>query len=122
MQEQTELSDKPNEPKVSDSAGYHFEESWNHLSWKGPLKAIWSNSPTMNRDTFSYIRLLRALLSLSLNVSRDGASMASLTVKNFFLLYCLNLPCSTLKLFHLILSQQTLLESVPFFLTAPFRY
>ena len=32
----------------------------------------------MNRDTYSYIRLLRALSSLTLSVSRDGASTASL--------------------------------------------
>ena len=34
-------------------------ESWNHLSWKGPLKATWSNSPAINRDTYSSIRVLR---------------------------------------------------------------
>jgi len=40
VQEQTELSDKPNEPKVSDSAGYHFVESNNRLSWRGPSQVI----------------------------------------------------------------------------------
>lgn len=30
-------------------------ESYNHLSWKGPLKVIWSNSPVMK---FNEIRLL----------------------------------------------------------------
>ena len=25
------------------------------MSWKGPLKAIWSNSPAVNRDTYSLI-------------------------------------------------------------------
>ena len=29
----------------------NFIVSWNHLSWKGPLKVIWSNSPAMSRDT-----------------------------------------------------------------------
>ena len=28
----------------------------NHLVWMGPLSAIWSNSPAMNRGTYSYIR------------------------------------------------------------------
>jgi len=37
-----------------------IELSQNHLSWKEPLKAIWSNSPAMNRDTHSSIRVLRA--------------------------------------------------------------
>ena len=30
-------------------------ESWNCLSWKGPLKAIWANSPATNRETYSPI-------------------------------------------------------------------
>jgi len=34
--------------------------SWNHLSWKGTLKAIWSNSPAMSRGTHSLIQELRA--------------------------------------------------------------
>jgi len=42
------------------------------LSWKESLKVIWSNSTAMNTDTYSYIRLLRALPSLTLGVSRDG--------------------------------------------------
>ena len=35
-----------------------IELSQNHLSWKEPLKAIWSNSPAMNRDPYSSIRCL----------------------------------------------------------------
>jgi len=49
-----------------------------HLDQKGPLKVIWSNCPAMNRDTYSYIRFLRVPSSLTLNVSRDRASTASL--------------------------------------------
>jgi len=36
------------------------EESLNRLSWRRPLKAIWSNSPAASRDTRSSIRVLRA--------------------------------------------------------------
>ena len=32
----------------------------------------------MNRDTYSYIRVLRALSNLALSVSRDGAAATSL--------------------------------------------
>jgi len=31
-------------------------DSCNHLSWKGLLKAIWTNSPALNRDTYNSIR------------------------------------------------------------------
>jgi len=48
------------------------------LSWKGPLKDIKSNFPAMNRDTYSSIRVLRALPSLALNVYKDRASTNSL--------------------------------------------
>ena len=33
-----------------------IKSSYNCLSWKGPLKAIWSHSPALNRDTDSSIR------------------------------------------------------------------
>jgi len=45
---------------------------------KEPSKVTWSNSPEMNRDTYSSISLLRALSSLILNVSMDGAPTTSL--------------------------------------------
>lgn len=32
-----------------------IESSWNHLTWKGPLKAIQSNSPATNRDAYRQI-------------------------------------------------------------------
>ena len=48
-----------------------FTESWNHLNWKGPLKVIQFNSPAVNRDTYSYIRVLRVPSSLTLSFSRD---------------------------------------------------
>lgn len=67
------------------------------LSWKGLLEAICSNPPAVNRGTYSYISLLRALSNLAVNVSLvDGASTASLDnlcqcftaliVINFFLI------------------------------------
>ena len=108
-------------------------ESHNLLNWKGPLKITWSNSPEMNKDTHSSIRLLRASSSLTLSVSRDGASIAPLgnlfhclttpIVNFFFLLSSLNLPSFSLKVFILVLSQQTLLKDLsPYFLQFPFRY
>ena len=82
--------------------GHLIMESYNCLSWKCHLKVILSNSPAMNRDTYSYVRLLRALSSLTSSISRDGASTSSpgnlcqcfttLIVKNFFLISNLNLP------------------------------
>ena len=95
-----------------------------------PLKAIWSKSPTMNREIYSYIRVLRTLSSLTLNVSSDKASTTSLSNlcqcltnligKNFFLTSSLNLPSLSLKQLPFVLSQQTLLESLPsFFRIAP---
>ena len=58
------------------------------------------NSHAMNRDSYSYIMLLRGLSSLTLNASIDEASTASLgnllqclttlTVKNVFLIPNLN--------------------------------
>lgn len=49
-----------------------FTESWNdkNLSWKGPLKAIESGCPAVNRD--SYIRLLRVSFS---NLSEKSTGM-----------------------------------------------
>lgn len=47
-------------------------ESQNSLGWKGPLKVIESNTPAKSRDTFLYIRLLRVLTNLTLNLSRHG--------------------------------------------------
>jgi len=97
-------------------------ESQNSWGWKGPLKVIYFNPPTMSRDIYHYIRLLRALSNLTLNVSRDGASTTSLgnpfqcfntlMVKNLFLISTLNLPSFSLKPVALVLSQQALLKSL----------
>jgi len=43
---------------------------------KKTLEDSWSNSPAMNRDTYSDIRVLRAPSSLTLSVSRNRASTA----------------------------------------------
>ena len=73
------------------------------------------------KDTYSYIRLLKALSSLTLNVSRNGASSSTLgnlcqcltiIVKNFLFIYDLNLPSFSLKPFPFVLSQQTLSEGL----------
>ena len=76
----------------------------------------------MSRDACSYIRLLRAPSSLTLSISKDGASTASLgnlcqclttlTVKNFFLISNLILPFFLGKPFPLVLSPETLLKSL----------
>ena len=62
------------------------------MSWKGHLKVIQSNSPAMNRDTYSSERLLRALSSLTLNVSKDGASTTSPAMQNTLHHWALILP------------------------------
>ena len=59
----------------------------------------------MNRDTYSYIRVLRAWPTVTINVSRDGAPTTSLgnlfqclttlAVKTFLLTSNLNLPSSS---------------------------
>ena len=78
----------------------------------------------MNRDTHSYIRLLRASFSLTLNISRDGASITILAIlfqclitlivkkKKIFLISNLNLPSVILKPFPLVLSQETVLKNL----------
>ena len=65
------------------------------MIWKGPLKIIYFNSPAMNRDIYSSIRLLKVPYSLALIASTDRASTTTLgnlfhcltnhIVKNFFL-------------------------------------
>ena len=75
----------------------------------------------MSRDIFHYTRLLKALSNLALNTSREGAStaslgnlfqcLASLIVKNFFLIPNLNLPSFSLKPIPLVLSLHALVKS-----------
>lgn len=36
---------------------FRIIESWNPLSWKGPLEATWCNLPAMSRDIHSPIRV-----------------------------------------------------------------
>lgn len=47
-------------------------QSSNHLSWKGALKAIWSNSPCDEQGNLQLGQVLSALSSLTLNVPKDG--------------------------------------------------
>jgi len=75
----------------------------------------------MGRDTFHQTRLLKAPPSLALNTAREGAATASLgslgqgletlTVKNFLLISCLNLPSFSLKPLPFLLSLQALIKS-----------
>ena len=75
----------------------------------------------MNRDTYSWVRVLSAPSSLVLSVSRDEAPTASLgnlcqclttlIIKYFFLISNLNLLSLSLKPFPLVLLPQTLLKS-----------
>jgi len=71
---------------------------------------------------FNQIRLLRALSNLTLNVSRDGASTASLgnlcqgfttlSIKKVFFISSLNLPTFHLTALPFVLSQWALLRSL----------
>ncbi|KAK4831170.1 hypothetical protein QYF61_015640 [Mycteria americana] len=77
------------------------------------------------------LKLLKAPSNLALNTSRDGASTASLgnlfqclatlIVKNFFLISNLNLPSFSLKPLPLVLSLQALVKSPPPAFLYPFR-
>ena len=108
-------------------------ESKNHLNWKGLLKVIQSNTPAVSRNTYNLIRMLRAPVSLTLNVSKDKASATSLDnlfqclttliVKYFFCISNLKLPSFNLKPFPLVPSPQTLLKNLsPSFLQPFFRH
>ena len=79
------------------------------------------------------MRMLRAPSNLTLSACMDGAStttpgnlfqcLTTLIVKNYFLIYSLNIPSFSLKLFPLALSLQTLLKSLsPSFLQPPFKF
>jgi len=84
---------------------------------------MYSNSPTMNGDTYSYIRFFRAPYSLTLNVSRDKALTKTqgklfqclniFTIEDFFLISNLNLPSSSSESFPLVLTDAAE-DSVPF--------
>ena len=98
---------------------------------KGTFKGHLLQPLAMNRDTYISVRLLKALSSLILNVSKDRASTTSLgnlflwfttlIVKNFpyiqskrgEILFETIFPCS--------ITADSAEESVPFFLIAPLR-
>ena len=91
------------------------------LELEGTCKDHLVQLRSVNRDIHDSIRLLRAWLNLALKVSIDGETayldnlfqcLTALTVKGFFLTSNLNLPFLSLKPFSLILSQQTLTESL----------
>ena len=96
-----------------------LSEPSNGLGQKRSLKLIQSS---MGRDIFNWIRLLKDLSNLTLNVSRDGASCTSpgnlgwgfttLIIKNFFVISSLNLSSFSLKPSPLVLSQQALLKTL----------
>lgn len=65
--------------EVTELQNLRIIESQNHLGQKGLSEVIQSNCPAVNRDTYSYIRLLRSPSSLTLNVSRDGRSLGNLS-------------------------------------------
>ena len=93
------------------------------IEWPGLKRTtmlIQFQPPAICRVTNQQPRLPRATSSLALNVSRDGASTASLDnlfqcfttlwVKNLLLISDLNLPCLSLKPLPLVLSLSTLLR------------
>jgi len=90
--------------------------------WEGPFRGHPAQPPAGSRDSFHRIGVLKAPSSLALDVSRDGASTASLgssgqgfttlSVKNVFLMSSLNLPSLSLKPPPLVLLQQALLKSL----------
>jgi len=98
-------------------------------SWKGPLKAIWSNSPAMNRDTYSSIRSSEPRptwpwLSAGMGHHHLSGQPGPVPIHSYckkLLPYILNLnlwvwsPSFSLKPFPLVLSTDPTKESVPFF-------
>jgi len=82
---------------------------------EGTLKVHLVQFPCSEQEHRQLYQVLRALSSLILSVSKDGAATTSLgnlcfiilTVKNGFLISSLNLPFFSWKPFPLILSQQT---------------
>jgi len=93
------------------------------MAWveKGCSDHVVSTPPAMCRVANHQTRLPRATSSLALNASGDGASTTSLgnlfqcvttiCVKNFLLISNLNLPYLSLKLFPLVLSLSTFVNS-----------
>ena len=76
-------------------------------------------------------QVVQSLEQPDLKSGKDEASTTSLgnlfqcltthTIKDFFLIFSLNLPSFSLKPFPLVLAKQSPKESVPFFLTAPLQ-
>lgn len=65
-------------PRVYTWKSKYSIESQNVWGWKDPSKVVQSNPSTLNRDIFSYIWLLKAQSTLTLNVSRNGGFTTSL--------------------------------------------
>lgn len=57
---------------------HRIVESQNSLGCKRLLKVTQSKSPAKNRDIFNQMRMFQALHTLTMNVSRDGASTTAL--------------------------------------------
>jgi len=101
----------------------------NVLGWKRPLKAIVVQLPAMNRDAPSSISAhspvqpnLQCLQGRGTTTSLGNLHqcLTALSVKNFFLIFNLNLSAFSSKPFPLVLSQQILLKSLsPSFLRVP---
>ena len=102
------------------------------LDLEGTLKGHLVQPPCKEQGHPQLHQVLRASSSLTLGVSRDGASTNFLVnlyqcvtifiVQNLFLISYLNLPSFSLKLFPLGLPQQTLLKPVPSSLQPSSRY
>lgn len=57
--------------EVQSSVVPEIRELQNNFSWKGPLNAIQSVTPTRRRDVFNQTRSLRALSNLTVSISRE---------------------------------------------------
>ena len=105
----------------------------NGFGWMGPLRSSSFNSTCCKQGHLPLDQVTQSPIQPGFECFQEGPSTASLgnqfqclttlSVKNFFLISCLNLPSSSLKTFPLFLLVYALLKSpYPPFLQAPFSY
>jgi len=92
------------------------------FKFEGTFQRPSGPTPCKEQGHLQLHQVLRALSSLTFSVCRNGASTGSLgnlchclntlTVRNFFLVFHLDLPAFSLKHFSVVMSQQALLKSL----------